>query len=109
MTLVDVIINLLPMILYTAVTFSIAGYYYVGSRNAEMRALGFKMCVFANIMWIVYAMFIRSKIELLVVITFFALFLLSLRGTWNNTDVIDPELHDYMIKNGLLVRQEDKK
>jgi hypothetical protein len=104
MTLLDAFINIFPLLQYVAAVFTIAGYYFIGSCDANKRANGFKLGLFGNILWIIFAILGNFPIIWIIVITNAALFIGSLRGIWNNIDSIDPDLYYYMIKNKLLMK-----
>jgi len=109
MTLLDAIISILPLIQCLIFVFTITGYYFIGSRDAKKRAIGFELGVFGSIMWVIYAIVGDFSIIWVVAVTNIMIFAISLRGIWNNVDTIDPDLYHYMIKNGLLVNQNEKK
>ena len=109
MTLLDVVFANLPFVQYIAAAFTIAGYYFIGSRDAKKRARGFELGVIGNVFWIVYAICGAPIAVWGIVISSSVMFFEGLRGVWNNIDVIDPELYDYMAKQGLLWREKPKK
>jgi hypothetical protein len=109
MTLLDVVIANLSLIQYIAAAFTITGYYFIGSRDAKKRARGFEMGVVGNALWIVYAIYGAPIAIWGVVISSLVMFFEGLRGVWNNIDAIDPDLYHYMMQQGLLWREKQKK
>ena len=109
MTLLDVFITNLSLIQYIAAALTIAGYYFIGSRDAKKRARGFELGVFGNALWIVYAVCGAPIAIWGIVISSLVMFFEGLRGVWNNIDAIDPDLYHYMAQQGLLWREKQKK
>lgn len=108
MTLLNAFINIFPLVQYPAVALIVVSYYFIGSRDANKRANGFGFGIFGLFLWLMYELWGNFPINWFVVITIVALFTLLFRGIWNNIDAIDPDLYNYMLKNGLLVNQKKK-
>jgi predicted branched-subunit amino acid permease len=108
MTLLNAIIDTLPLLQHLAAVLTITGLYFIGSRDANKRANGFGFGIFGLFLWLMYELWSNSPIGWFVIITIITLFVVLFRGIWNNIDTIDPDLYDYMVKNGLLIKQKKK-
>jgi hypothetical protein len=106
--LLNAIIDTLPLLQYPAAVLTITGLYFIGSRDANKRANGFGFGIFGLFLWLMYELWGNFPINWFVVITIVALFTVLFRGIWNNIDAIDPDLYNYMLKNGLLMNQKKK-
>ena len=96
----------LSLIQYPAAAFTCCAYYFVGSKRATIRKIGFALGILGNITWIIYAL---DPLQVALIITNLFIFAFGVRGFYNNSQHVDPELLDYMRKNDLLLDEMDKK
>jgi small basic protein len=101
--MIDAIMNFLPLVQYPAAVFTIVGYYFVGSTHAATRKTGFILGVTSNIIWVVYGLL---PIQLGIVITNVAIFVMGMRGYLNNSYNIDEKMLKYMENIGLIEKHE---
>jgi hypothetical protein len=106
MEIIDAIPVIFPLIQYLAMILTCTGYYFVGSKRAVVRKIGFAFGVIGNITWIIYG---TNPLQPAIILTNLFIFALGVRGYYNNSDKTDPELLKYMRENDLLMDEMGKK
>jgi hypothetical protein len=103
MEILSLLSAIFPLIQYPAAFLTCAGYYFVGSKSANIRKTGFTLGVIGNIIWMIYGI---SPIQPGIIVTNLFVLAFGIRGYVNNSYKVDPELLDYMEKNDLIIKNK---